>query len=189
MEQMFPLKANQQKAVSSQITSFSTPTCLRKCPCIPPYRLNSSPVGGNIQKQRGKGSSPKFGHNFFFHIRLPLQEQLRGATRISTGRKPAPFFPATQSQHLTSDEKTKQNKINQKSNSLPQTNQKITDERILTQACMTNRAVKLLCKYLLLASSDMNFSTGCFQRFLPFLRSSASKEKVIYQRGPRAEFQ
>lgn len=111
MELMFPLKANQQKAVSSQIMSFSAPTCLRKCPCIPPYRLNSSPVGGNIQKQRGKGSSTKFSHNFFFHIRLPLQEQLHGAIRISTGRKPAPFFPATQSQHLTSDEeKTKQNK-------------------------------------------------------------------------------
>lgn len=173
MELMFPLKANQQKAVSSQITSFSAPTCLRKCPCIPPYRLNSSPVGGNIQKQRGKGSSTKFSHNFFFPHQTSSTRVAPWGHQNINGKKTSSFFSQQLKVSILHQIRKKQNKINQKSNSLPQTNQKITDERILTQACMTNRAVKLLCKYLLLASADMNFSTGCFQSFLPFLRSSA----------------
>lgn len=151
LEQMFSSKVNQHKAVSCQITSFCIHIHLCKFSSIIPHGLFT--CGYQISKSKDLRATVQHSATIFFpHQTSSTWSNFmkpQGAIRISNKRKSAPSFSQQQMQLKVSTlnwmlKKKKANKL------------------ILTQACMTNRAVKLLCKYLLPASADMNFSTGCF---------------------------
>lgn len=137
-------------------------SCLWKFSSIRPHCLCMSISKSEVWRTDPQNSATTFP---FSALDLVYSDLLHETSQNINQNKISPFLLATyatQSQHLQSDVK-----------------KTTPDKLILTWACTTNSAVKLVCKYLLLACAAMNFPTGCFPSSLLFLQGPAQKEKGL----------